>query len=141
MTAPRVVLDTNVIVSALFWGGTPGMVFLAALSGEILSITSAPLMLEMRRVISRPKFAAKLTEKQWTVEAIGLTYYLISILEPTADIPPNIVRDPKDQIVLATAVGGKADYICSGDKDLLTLKEYDGIPILNSADLLQRFTR
>lgn len=63
---------------------------------------------------------------------------IVEQVEPVATIPATAVSDPKDVMVLAAAVGGRADYIVSGDKHLLTLGAYEGIPILRVADLLQR---
>jgi predicted nucleic acid-binding protein len=53
-----------------------------------------------------------------------------------ADVPEDAVRDPKDRMILACAVGGKADIIVSGDKDLVVLKAYQGISIVTPSDFL-----
>lgn len=51
-------------------------------------------------------------------------------------VPQHAVRDPKDRIVLGCALGGEADYVVTGDKDLLILKHYEGIRILNAVEFL-----
>lgn len=133
----RVVLDTNVIVSALFWGSIPAQVFSAALNRDCASVSSEELTAELRRVIERPKFEAKLREKSLTVGSILNSYRAISTYVQIADIPINVVRNPKDRIVLATALGGKADFIVSGDKDLLVLNEYESTPIVTPAQFVK----
>jgi uncharacterized protein len=65
-------------------------------------------------------------------------YRTITELVTPAEIPPDAIRDPKDIPVLACAVGGKADYIVSGDNDLLVLTAYQNIPILSAAQFLKR---
>ena len=71
-------------------------------------------------------------------QAISDIYDLSELVEP-AEIPDDAVRDPKDRIILACAVGGQADYIISGDKDLTTLGTYAGIPIVTPAQFLNMF--
>jgi predicted nucleic acid-binding protein len=63
----------------------------------------------------------------------------VAIVVP-AEIPPDVVRDSKDRAVLACAVGGKADYIVSGDEDLLVLSIYENIPILNANQFVDRLS-
>ncbi len=68
---------------------------------------------------------------------MGAYMRLAEIVQP-AVVPEHVIRDPKDQIVLGCAVGGQADYIVSGDKDLLTLERYENIPIITATGFLEQ---
>lgn len=134
----RIVLDTNIIVSGLFWRGSPYLILDAALNKRYISLATEPLLEEIRDVLSREKFAQKLAEKKLTVDGIVNSFRMIAIIVEPAEIPLDAIRDPKDRAVLACAVGGKADYIVSGDQDLLALTAYQNIPILDTAQFVKR---
>ena len=67
----RVALDTNAVVSGLLWGGPPGEILDRVTEGTIEAVTSEALLAELARVLVRPKFAAKLAEKQSTAGGIA----------------------------------------------------------------------
>ena len=133
----RVVFDTNTVVSALLWGGIPRKAIELAAAEQIVILSSESLLNELARVLARPKFQPKFA-------AIGrspaevMAEYTASVETVTpADIPPGAVRDPKDQVLLGCAVGGKTNIIVSGDKDLLVLSTYGDIRILSADQFLQ----
>src|SRR5258708_4809584 len=134
----RVVLDTNIVISGMLWSGTPKQVLGAVQSGDVLPLISELMLDELRDVLVRPKFASHLqrigqSADQLISEYLGFT----TVVEPTR-IPQIVKVDPDDDAVLACAVGGKADFIVSGDKDLLVLGTYESIPILNASHFFNR---
>ena len=133
----RVVVDTNTVISALFWGGVPWQVYSAALSEQYTLLTTEALINELRSVLLRPKFVPALIAIQKTVDDIIVEYREIAEPVIPVEIGANAIRDAKDRVVLACAVGGKADYIVSGDKDLLVLETYQGVPIVKAAQFVQ----
>ena len=134
----RAVLDTNVIVSAIFWGGNPALVFKAATENQFTTLASDHIVNELRLVLSRPKFTEEFAKRKLIVETVIHNYEeMVTLVEP-ADVPIDAVRDPKDRAILACALGGKADVIVSGDKDLLVLNPYENIAILNAEAFLKR---
>lgn len=133
----RAVLDTNVLISAIFWSGAPAKVYDAAAKRRFTSLTSELLLTELNDVLSRPKFAAGFTAKQKTPAMLIAEYRELAELVDPVPVPPDIVRDPKDKPVLACAVGGSANFIVSGDKDLQVLLEYQGISIVTADQFLQ----
>src|SRR5260221_5242128 len=136
----RVVIDTNLFISGIFWQGSPARVYDAAVNGKFTLILTEALIDELHRVLSYEKFESRLLALGRTAAQITeLVRSLAELVEP-ADVPPNATRDAKDRVVLACAVGGKADFIVSGDKDLLTLGAYEGISILDSAHFLERLS-
>jgi putative PIN family toxin of toxin-antitoxin system len=116
---PRVALDTNVIVSGIGWGGAPAAILDAVSDGQLVLVTSAPLIAELNRVLKYPKLAkvidgaAQLAD---LVAAIGV------VVAPTRTLA--VVRDETDNRVLEAAIEGAADYIVSGDDDLLDLGSF-----------------
>lgn len=136
----RLVLDTNVVVSALLWRGTPYRL-LAAIRHDSEArqlFSSKALLVELREVLNRPHLAKPLA-------AIGhrpadiLADYAQVVVIVTPDQVPTASRDPDDDQVLACALAAKANIIVSGDDDLLTLGNYEGIPILTAAQTMQQF--
>lgn len=122
----RAVLDTNVLVSALLFGGIPETVLRRGLEGGFVLISSATLLDELEDIITgRFAFArnrARLIRDE--LEAV------VDLVEP--DRLPAVSRDPDDDHVLAAAVAGLADAVVTGDKDLLVLEQHEGVAILTA---------
>jgi len=131
----RTVVDTNVSVSGLLFGGVPLKVIDAALARRFTWVTSPILMDEVDRVMRYKKFG--LTEQEIAV----LTQPLFSIAEivvPVTTIEV-IERCPADNRVLECAVEGKCQIIVSGDRrDLLSLKRFQNIEIFTPRQFLER---
>ena len=133
----RVVLDTNILISALITKGTPpDTLYRAWLRGEIELVTSVAQIAEFARVLARPRIRRLVDadEANALVESIAARAVVLDIL-PEVDISP----DPADNPILATAIAGNADFIVSGDKKhVLSLGEVRGIPIVTARDALDR---
>ncbi len=127
----RAVLDTNIYISALF-GGNPEEVYLAALQGRFQLVTSPAILAELARTL-RGKFS---------MPELDITSYIRQIGRHADVVRPRkrlrVVRDNPDNRVLECALKGKASVIVSGDRHLLELREYQGIPILRPAEFLRR---
>ena len=134
----RVVLDTNVVVSALLWGGTPERLIEAAGDGLLELVTTEALIAELAGILGRAKFAAKLRQKNLSAAEIVARYREIAETVEAAPIEEAALRDPDDAAVLACAIAARADAIVSGDDDLHALGNYQNIPILTPAECLQR---
>jgi putative PIN family toxin of toxin-antitoxin system len=135
----RVVLDTNVVVSGLIWGGKPYQLLRAATDGEIELFTSPLLLDELREVLARGHLVSRLAAKSppsSVAQAVRLYGELAVVVSPSAT--PKASRDPDDDEVLACALAAHADFIVSGDKDLLTLGSFEGIPILTAVEAAGR---
>lgn len=136
----RVVLDTNVVVSGLIWGGKPYQLLQAATDGDITLYTSPVLLDELREVLAREHLASRLAKKaspSFVEQAIGFYGELaVVVVSPLAT--PKASRDPDDDEVLACALAAQADLIVSGDGDLLTLGSFQGIPIIKAVEAVGR---
>jgi putative PIN family toxin of toxin-antitoxin system len=132
----KIVVDVNVMVSALFWKGAPAAVIALVEAQQVALFTRPEMLAELEQVLSREKFAAYLAEQAWVVsEAVGKFALLATVVTPNVRF--NLCRDPEDNAVLECALEANADYIVSGDKDLLVLREFEGIPILSPAQFLR----
>jgi len=134
----RAVLDTNVVASALLWGGTPERLIEAAGEGTLELVTSEALLAELAGILGRPKFAHKLGEKNVAATEIVSRYREIAEIVAAVPIEESALRDPDDAAVLACAIAASAEAIVSGDDDLLALGNYQGIAILSPAGCLKR---
>ncbi len=126
----RIVLDTNIFVSALIsQQGPPAELFDRWNDDEYELVTAEPQIAELRRVLNYPRVAKCLQS--------GAAETLLGRLHEAAlfvtDLPEiNLSDDPDDNIILAIAVAGKAAVVASGDKKhMLSLDHVQGIPILD----------
>lgn len=129
----RLVLDTNTVVSGLLWPGVPARLIDAAEAGKIELASSTALLAELQGVLSRRKFARQLEKRGLDPASLFEGYAALVGLVTPAPLPQPVSRDPDDDRVLAAALAANADLIVSGDKDLLTLGSFQGIPILTAA--------
>jgi uncharacterized protein len=137
----RIVADTNTVVSGLLWQGAPRRVLDAGRNQQVTLITSPVLLAELAEVIGREKFAARIRDAKLSAKGLVEDYATIAhVVEATALAQP-VSRDPDDDQVLACALAAKADAVVSGDGDLLTLGNYQGIPILTASHALEKITR
>jgi uncharacterized protein len=132
----RIVLDTNVVVSALLWRGPPHRLLRAVRDHDEARLYSSPALIEeLADVLSRPMAAQRFTVIGMAPHAMVADYLeAIELVEPRA--VPLVARDRDDDHVLACAVAAGARFIVTGDGDLLDLRAYDGIRILSPKDAL-----
>ncbi len=128
----RVVLDTNVTISATFWRGHPRRILNLARRRRVTLVWSAPIEAELVRVLSYPKFHLDAAELRPIVNRIRRC---AEFVQPTSKVEA-IHRDPTDNMFIECALDGAANYIVSGDGDLLSLGEYQGIRIVTARDFL-----
>jgi len=136
----KALLDTNTVVSGVLWGGSPRQILDLARAGHLRLFTSTTLLLELADVLGRSKFAARVSQHGDVQFLLDGYVALAEVLDP--DHTPSVVSaDPDDDHVLACAVVAAVDYIISGDRHLLDLGVYEGMPILNAADFLAAYTK
>jgi len=127
----RVVLDTNVFISALFWKGAPYQIFQKILKGAILNFVSPQILKELKE---RLLYKFKLPPEK-VKEYLGIIVFNSKIIYPKKEL--NIVeKDPSDNKIIGCALEAKASFIISGDKHLLEIKRYKGIKIVAPKEFL-----
>ena len=131
----RVVLDTNILVSAfIFPGGPPEAAYRLALEGRVELVTSRPLLLELGRVLTE-KFG---WETGRVDEVVAQVARLAHVVRPTETVS-EISADPSDDRVLEAAAEGGAEVIVSGDRHLLRLGSWRTVRIEPAAKFLTQF--
>jgi len=133
----KVVVDTNVVISGVFFGGNPGRVLEAWRDGLIELVVSAEVLDEYRRVGER-------LEMQFPGVSLAPFLALVvansKIVEPDP-LPSPVSRDPNDDPFIACALAGGCGVIVSGDRHLLEIDGYEGIAVLTPRQLLDRISQ
>ena len=130
----RIVIDTNVFISAIVFGGKPRQIIDLIAEDAVIIVIAEEIATEIRRIIVEkfPDFLEDLAKIERLLEEdaewVKLGFHTIGIS-----------RDPDDDKFIETAVTGQAEYIISGDEDLLNLELYRNIRIMQPADFLKLF--
>jgi uncharacterized protein len=136
----KVVIDTNVWLSALLWGGQPSLIIDLIEQKQIQAISSENILTELTDILQKPKLQKRLDLLIMTADEIVIIAKRLMTLVVIEEIVIPELRDPKDQMVLATAIAGDAQVVISGDKDLLVLHPYQNISILLPQEFLSTFS-
>ena len=135
----RIVLDTNVALSALLWRGKPYRLLEAIRQRNDIRLFSSPVLLvELADVLSRPSPAKQLAVIGTSAREVLADYLeIVEVVEPE-DVPRVVPSDVDDDHVIAAAVTAHATFIVSGDADLLTLGSHQGIHVLSAASAIEQ---
>ena len=130
----RIVPDINTSVSGLLWPGPSRRVMVDAVAEQNAELLTSPeLIATFSDVIRRQKFVERMKTLKFSPEQlIDRFAEIATVVTPRPILAPQDLRDLDDVAVLACAVTAGADFIVSGDKDLLALREFEGIPILTA---------
>ena len=134
-TRLRLVLDTNVVVSGLLWGGHSRRLLELALTDAIALYSSPVLLDELGQTLHYAKLAKRITALHTTAQALVAHYSAMVTLVVPQQVPRVIARDADDDQVLACAVEARAHLIASGDQHLHSLGgNYQGVRIVTPAE-------
>lgn len=122
------VYDTNVIISGTFWLGSPKRAIWLAKEGQVKVVTSETLLSELVDVLTRPEGPFHLLPGEANEVVKDVRRYA-NLVEPTRKV--EVCRDPGDNAVIECALAGRAQYIVTGDADLLSLGRFEDIEIVN----------
>jgi putative PIN family toxin of toxin-antitoxin system len=114
-------------------GGTPQRLIEAVRSNAAELVIGQALLDEFTRVIARPTFAAILARTTRTPTSLVAHLRKLAVVVNAPPLPQPVCRDPKGDIVLACALATRAHLVSSGEEDLLSLGQFEGIPILAAA--------
>ena len=130
----KLVIDTNVVESGLFFGGKPLNLLKMLLQGELESFVSEEIVSEYQRIFDGMIEKYHLTQSEVTLSRI---ISRCTLVQPTRKI--SACRDPDDNKFLECAAEAKCLYVVSGDKDLLDLKQFEDIEIITVAEFFERY--
>lgn len=134
----RVVLDTNLFVSALLKSGSiPDRIFQLVRDEKVVLLMSDAICDEISRVLAYPRIRTRLAVSDEDLLKFVQLLYTIAIITPGTLNLPLLAADPDDTKYLACAMEGLADFIVSGDHHLTDLVTYRGIRIVTPADFIQ----
>lgn len=126
----KVVLDTNVVMSAIFFGGDPKRIVREAISKRLEIVATRAVLFEYREVAERlHEYYPSIVYKR----QLAMIESVLHIVRP-ATLKAQVCRDPDDDAIIACALGAKAKIICSGDNDLLVKNGFRGLEIMKPRD-------
>ena len=130
----KIVIDTNVVISGTFFGGHPRKVLEAVVERTVQAAATDKIIEEYNEIVR-----LMIDRKQGTLKKNILDPFLfqLEIVDPVSNV--EVCRDPDDNKFIECAVDSKAVYIVSGDKDLLDIKEYQGIEIMTAAEFCKKY--
>jgi putative PIN family toxin of toxin-antitoxin system len=131
----RFVFDTNVYLSGILFNGVARKAIEYLIEGKANIYISKNIIEEIEKVLLSPKFNVGIEKAQFIIKEIESIAYTI---EPKNEIR-NICRDNKDHIILECAIESMSEYIVTGDKDLLVIKDYEGIKIITIKEFIELF--
>jgi putative PIN family toxin of toxin-antitoxin system len=134
----RIVLDTNVTISALLWRGTPFLLLQTIRRQEHAQLfASVALLEELGEVLSRPALAQRLALLDRAAHEVLADYIdAVELVTPLAT-PSVVTEDADDDHVIAAAVAAAADLVVSGDRHLLAIGSHQGIRIMTPAAAIE----
>ena len=140
MSRPRLVLDTNVLVSAFLWRGLPGRLIELAGEREIQVLTSRVLLDELAATLIKKKLAKYVAATGLTADQMLAGFKRLATFVSARRLDERVSRDADDDAVLACALAARADFVVSGDDDLLVLGNFNSIPIVSVASAVRKFS-
>ncbi len=135
-TVKRVVLDTNIILSALLFGGKLSRIVRLWQEGKFIPLLSRETFEEIKTALAYPKFSLSEGEIRALITKEILPFFEVIDLVKEAK---GVCRDPGDDKFISCALSGSANLIVSGDRDLCELKKYEGVRIIKAIDFLKIF--
>lgn len=130
----KIVVDTNVVISGVFFGGAPGEVLKAIVSNKVTACATKQIVEEYIEIVNE-----MISRKQGNLN----NNVLLTLIESLEMIKPKthieISRDPDDDKFIECAKDAEALYIVSGDNDLLVIKQYENIKIITAKEFCDNY--
>ena len=130
----KIVIDTNILISAIFFGGVPRNIIDLVINDKISACMNEEILSEYEDTASKMNAKGK-----WHINQEIFDRFLNAVEVIGTETVVNVCRDPDDNKFIACAVDAKAIYIVSGDKDLLTVGNYDEIEIVTATEFYERY--
>ncbi|RRK32820.1 putative toxin-antitoxin system toxin component, PIN family [Schaedlerella arabinosiphila] len=130
----RIVIDTNVLISGVFFGGFPRKILSAVVGQKIFACATAEIIIEYEEIVQE-----MISRKQGHINRSILSPLIkaMKIIEPVTHV--KVCRDPDDNKFLECANDSHALYVVSGDKDLLIIGQYENVQIVTAKEFCEKF--
>ena len=130
----KIVIDTNVLISGVFFGGFPGKILSAVVGQKLTAYATTEIINEYEEIVQE-----MINRKQGHINKAILSPLIkaMEIIEPVTHI--EICRDPDDNKFLECAKDSHALYIVSGDKDLLVIEQFENVQIVTAKDFCEKY--
>jgi putative PIN family toxin of toxin-antitoxin system len=130
----KIVVDTNVLISGVFFGGYPRKILSAIVTGRLAAVATAEIVDEYEEIVQE-----MIDRKQGHINRNLLAPLIqaMEMIEPVTHV--ELSRDPDDDKFLGCAKDARALYIVSGDKDLLVLKQFENIQIVTAREFCEKY--
>ncbi|MCM1057651.1 MAG: putative toxin-antitoxin system toxin component, PIN family [Firmicutes bacterium] len=130
----KIVIDTNVLISGVFFGGFPRKILSSVVNGEMTACATPEIIDEYESIVQE-----MIDRKQGHINRNILTPLItaMEIIEPVTHV--EICRDPDDNKFLGCAKDSRSLYIVSGDKDLLAVEKYKNIQIVTAKEFCEKY--
>jgi putative PIN family toxin of toxin-antitoxin system len=130
----KIVVDTNVLISGVFFGGFPRKILSAIVNSRLKAVATTEIVDEYEEIVQE-----MIQRKQGHInrELLAPLIRAMEIIEPVTHV--ELSRDPDDDKFLGCAKDARALYIVSGDKDLLVLKQFETIQIVTAKEFCEQY--
>jgi len=132
----KIIIDTNIVISGLFFGGYPRLIIESVVNNKIEAVASIEIIKEYKEVIYRYKNRTSFSLNDRLTKVF---FHCLNIIHTSTKL--NVCRDKDDDKFIECAVDAHAHYVVSGDKDLLSLEEYEDITIITAKDFCEQFVK
>lgn len=133
MGKKKIVLDTNILISALGWGSNPKKIFNKVIEKEFELVISKTQLEELGEVMNYPKFAFT---KEQKARFLNILQEISTIVETRGNIDV-IKEDPDDNVIIETALENNVEYIITGDGHILKLRKIGKIEIVTATEFMR----
>ena len=130
----KIVIDTNVLISGVFFGGLPRRVLGAVIKNEVIAYATEEIIGEYNEIVDE-----MISRKQGHIDRDILAPLIGAMKLVEAKTKVQLCRDKEDDKFLGCAKDAKALYIVSGDKDLLVLEKFENIEIITAKDFCEKY--
>lgn len=141
----KIIIDTNVTISGLLWGGAPNHILKFCRNGVVRILECEETLEEVKRVLRYSRFSERLSALGTTAIEVFAYFINLATYVPSPKIIPDAVKqDPFDNIFLGLASENSASLIVSGDRHLLDSESYEGIQVVTPSEgvrVMSHFTR
>ena len=132
----RIVVDTNVVISGTFFRGNPRRVLEAIIKSEVDAYATLEIIDEYQSIVNRIIYRG-----EGSFDSSGFIRFIadLNLIETSTEV--SVCRDTDDNKFISCAIDADAHFIVSGDKDLLDLKQYEGIRMITAADFVEKYLK